>query len=78
MNIEVYMVVFMEKKWSYIALWKGDIGHHVGGTHSFQFGKRSQDYVTRKVTIKLRSRESEPGNQSDGCLRRSHGDTCDR
>lgn len=39
MNIEVYMVVFMEKKWSYIALWKGDIGHHVGGTHSFQFGK---------------------------------------
>lgn len=53
-----------EKLSTLSAVWEGDVGHHVGGTQGFQLVKR-QDYVTRNVTIKLRSRESEPENQWD-------------
>lgn len=80
MYIEVYMVVFVEKNRSYPLFQlcgKETLATMLVVLKVFSLVK-SQDYIARNGVIKLRSRESEPGNPSDGCLRRSHGDICDR
>lgn len=70
MYLEGYMVVFMEKNRSYPPFQlcgKETLATMLVVLKVFSLVK-SQDSVTRNVVIKLRSRESEPGNQSDGCL----------
>jgi hypothetical protein len=67
MYVDVYMVVFVEKKRNCQPsqlCGKETLATMLVVLKVFSLVKR-QDYVTRNVTIKLRSRESEPENQWD-------------
>lgn len=82
MYMKLYMVVYIEKRRSYL-----DPPRCVGRRHWPLCWRNitlviSQDYVISNVMIKLKSRESEPGTQSnERPRRRSHSFitvTCDR
>lgn len=82
MYIKLYMVVYIEKGRSHL-----DPPRHVGRRcwppcwRSFTL-VISQDYVISNIMIKLKSRESKPGTQSNEHPRRRSHDfitvTCDR